>query len=114
MMTAKSRHADQAIAHLEKKPSDDWELRNPRADSASPLAQVLMTAIGDSTTFEDARRVNRIHTTEDFGTPSEFEFELGRQNVSDLQFADLLTPESPWDEEFFTSFEALLRETIAQ
>jgi hypothetical protein len=112
VMAAKSRQGE-ICCPSEKKPLDDWEVSSKRNSTSNPLTQILMTAIGDGGDLDDLRRISRINT-EDIGLPSEFKFELGRQNSNDLQTSDYAPPESPWDEDFFTLFEVMLRELIAQ
>jgi len=113
MMTTKHRHAETG-GLLEKKPLDDWEVKNLRKDNSNPLTTLLMTAMGDGVSLDQVHRVNRIHTTEDFGSPSELKFEIGRQNDLEVKAADCQPPQDPWDEKFFVVFEALLKELIAQ
>lgn len=93
----------------DKKPLDDWELTNARTDGVSPFKQILFNSIGDSSNMSAIGRVSCIHTTENFDRPSDLKDELGRQKVPDIGEQ---ANEGPWDEEFFTVLEIMLKELV--
>lgn len=113
MMTTKHHH-DETGGLLEKKPLDDWEVKNLRKDNSNPLTTLLMAAMGDGVSLDQVHRVNRIHTTEDFCSQSELKFEIGRQNDLEVKAADSQPPQDPLEEKFFVVFEALIKELISQ
>lgn len=98
----------------EKKPLDDWEMTsNTRTkDELNPFTQILFSSIGDGANSDMKGRDSRVHTTENFDWDSELKEDLGRQK-EEPEMVKTETEDGPWDEDFFRTFEVLLKDLVS-